>query len=80
MSEVLQFPSEVLMDLRERMVRIETKLDVHADNHTSVKASLESHDARLDKIESNFKLAAGVGSVLLGIVTFFQDPILSLFH
>lgn len=60
--------AEILMDLRERMVRIETKLDNTAD-----------HDQRLTDLEGRVNLFSSIGAILLAIVTFFQEPITRLF-
>ena len=72
-------PYEPLMDLRERMIRIETKLDTHAENHKTLKTTQEEHDDRITKLETNHKVLATVGSILLFVVTFFQAKLTALF-
>lgn len=71
--------SDVLMDLRERMVRIETKLDTHAENRTADKAQADDQERRLSNLESAYKVMASVGAIMLFLITFFQERITSLF-
>ena len=66
---------EILLELRERMVRFETKLDNHAERHTEVRREVESQDQRLSKLEGNFKVAASIGGIAIFMATFFQGPI-----
>lgn len=60
--------TEVLMDLRERMVRIETKIDATVD-----------HEKRISALETSYKIGVAVLSMAIFIVTFFQDWITSRF-
>lgn len=72
-------PSEVLMDLRERMVRIETKLDIHAETAKGVQETLDDHGSRIGTLETRYKIGAALMAVLLFVVTFFQDWITTRF-
>lgn len=67
--------AELLVDLRERMVRIETKLDTHADNHLAIRADVDDHSRRLTVLESHNRLIVSIGAILLFLVTFFQERI-----
>jgi hypothetical protein len=69
--------TELLGDLRERMVRIETKLDVHAEARVADKATLDDHEARLGKLENAYKLLLAAGAVLVFVLTYLQGWITS---
>ncbi len=69
------FPADVLMDLRERMVRIETKLDTQAENDVQTAAKVDSQEVRLQKLEGGYRLLASLGAIGLFLVTFFQAPL-----
>lgn len=82
--------SEVLIDVRERLARIETKLDHAAEWREEVRKDLATHQdetaitftdhaARITVLESRFKQLAAVGSVILFAVTFLQDWIAERF-
>jgi hypothetical protein len=71
--------TELLGDLRERMVRIETKLDTYKDTQASHTKRLDSQDDRIAKLETNHKVLAAIGAVALAIATFFQTQITGLF-
>lgn len=82
--------SEVLIDVRERLARIETKLDHAAEWREEVRNDLashradtastfEDHGARITALESRFKALAAVGAAILFVVTFLQDWITTRF-
>lgn len=68
----------LLLDLRERMVRIETKLDGHAETYKNLTEQVEKHDERLDTLERDHRLIVSLGTITLFIVTFFQEPLTNL--
>lgn len=68
----------LLLDLRERMVRIETKLDGHAETHKNLTEQVEKHDERLDTLERDHRLIVSLGTIAIFIVTFFQEPITNI--
>lgn len=74
-----QEPSDVLMDLRERMVRIETKLDFNADAAKAFQEIQEDHGQRISVLETRYKIGAALMAVMIFVVTFFQDWITSRF-
>lgn len=71
-------PYELLIDVRERMVRIETKLDSHADASTILRTDVDDLECRVSKLESSQKVIASIGAILLFLVTFFQSTITAL--
>lgn len=66
---------ELLTDLRERMVRIETKLDTQTEYASDSRKEIDHLDKRLDKVENRQAIIASGGAIVLFIVTFFQDNI-----
>jgi len=57
----------------ERLVRLETKLDVVLDNQSSFRISFEKHDDRLKRLE-NYRswivgISAAAGAVLTVVVS-----------
>jgi hypothetical protein len=63
------------MDLHGRMVRIETKLDSHAENHTALKATADDLEGRVSKLETAYRILAAAGAVVVFVLTFLQDSI-----
>lgn len=72
-------PSDILMDLHGRMVRIETKLDSHAENHSALKATSEELEDRVSKLEGAYRILVAAGGVCVFVLTFFQDALTGLF-
>lgn len=82
--------AEVLIDVRERLARIETKLDHASERHEEVRtelaahridtsASFDNHETRIAALEGRFKQLAAVGAVFMFVVTFLQDWIANRF-
>lgn len=76
-----------MMDLRERMVRIETKLDTQTEKNTSLTETADAHDARISALEekatslsSSLTTMSWVGAFVVSILTFFQERITAIFH
>lgn len=67
--------SDLLVDLRERMVRIETKLDERSTAQVILRTDVDDHEERITKLEGNYRLLASIGAILLALVTFFQEAI-----
>lgn len=57
---------EVLIDIRERLVRVETKID------DSIKDRMDKQDKRIDKLEDNqtWLWRTTIGSIIGAIITF----------
>lgn len=81
---------EVLFDVRERLARIETKLDHSAEwreevrseiakHRTDITDTLNGHDDRITVLESRFKALAAVGAAFAFVLTFLQDWIAQRF-
>lgn len=75
--------SAVLIDVRERLARIETKLDHSAEwreevrletakHRAEIASTLDGHDARLTVVEGRFKTLAAFGTALMFLLTFLQ--------
>ena len=87
MDDALSSPTGLILDLRERMVRIETKLDSHNDAHAYIdrrfdgidkvllghKTLVEANSAAIAASSTRVKLLAGIGTVALGIIPFLAD-------
>lgn len=57
----IDYPMDVFSDLRERMVRIETKLDAHAENHAALKTTTDDHEVRIRELEDGRSKLLGMG-------------------
>ncbi len=68
----------LLGDLRERMVRIETKLDVHAETSATMSSDIENLDKRLTNLEHLQKTIAALGAIIIFGATYFQSSITTL--
>lgn len=69
--------NEILTEIRERLVRVETKLDSMTDARdiaTSAHTSAKSAHRRLDRIEKIVYWAGTtiIGAVVIGIINFFM--------
>jgi len=80
--------SDVLIDVRERLARIETKLDHASEWREEVRSELKAHrtevaenhsdhETRITTLEGRFKALAAVGAAFMFLVTFLQDWITS---
>lgn len=60
----------------ERLVRLETKLDVVLDNQSAFRASFEKHDERLKHLEQTrshlIGFSAAIGAVVSFVITSFK--------
>lgn len=60
----------------ERLVRLETKLDVVLDNQSAFRSSFEKHDERLKHLEQTRShlvgFSAAIGAVVSFLVTSFR--------
>lgn len=75
---------EVLFDVRERLARIETKLDHSSEwreavqsemaaHRADIQSTLSGHDDRISVLEGRFKALAAVGAAFAFVLTFLQD-------
>ena len=55
----------------ERLVRLETKLDVVLDNQSAFRASFEKHDERLKHLEQTRSHLVGFSAAIGAVVSFF---------
>ena len=63
----------------ERLVRLETKLDVVLDNQASFRSSFEKHDERIKNLE-NYRshlvgVSAAIGAVVMAVLTSVKNLI-----
>lgn len=73
-------PVDLMIDLRERMVRIETKLDIRASKDVEIDASIVDLTSRTNNLETENKVHAAqlktlkwVGSGAIGLIVFLSD-------
>lgn len=73
-------PVDLMIDLRERMVRIETKLDLRADKDHEIDATLVTLASRTTNLETDATILRArlttlkwVGSSAIGLVVFLSD-------
>lgn len=59
----------------ERLVRLETKLDVVLDNQTSFRALFEKHDDRLKHLENSKAGLLGIAGAIGAASSFLMDSI-----
>jgi len=55
----------------ERLVRLETKLDVVLDNQAAFRSSFEKHDERLKHLEQTRSHIVGFSAAIGAVVSFF---------
>ncbi|TFU06161.1 hypothetical protein EUV02_03875 [Polymorphobacter arshaanensis] len=74
----------VLMDVRDRLARIEVKIDFAAERATKLEAAVEKHDLRLDELEEAqiaqrtfVKLVGFAATAIAGIIGMLGDRLLS---
>jgi hypothetical protein len=86
--------SPMILDLRDRMVRIETKLDAHHEAHQVIDRRLDiaearqvALDSRIDVVETEiargkakFATAAGIGGGAVAILSALGDRFWNMFH
>jgi hypothetical protein len=79
-------PVTLMFEMRERLVRIETKMDGATEKVDSMSARVDSHDTRLNALEGNhaqLKTQLGMlkwaGGGLFAVVGLFGDKIVGLF-
>lgn len=79
-SAPIERPVDLMIDLRERMVRIETKLDLRADKDHEVDTSIVDLKSRTYKLETEgtvlraqLKTLKWVGSAAIGLIVFLSD-------
>lgn len=65
--------TEILMDIRERCARMETKQDAQAEATRDLKVTVDAQDERIGKLEGGYRLLASLGAIFVAIMTFFQD-------
>ena len=63
----------------ERLVRLETKLDVVLDNQSTFRSLFEKHDERIKNLE-NYRsqligISAAIGATVTAILTAFKNSI-----
>lgn len=59
----------------ERLVRLETKLDVVLDNQTSFRALFEKHDDRLKHLENSKAGLLGIAGAIGAASSFLMDSV-----
>jgi hypothetical protein len=59
----------------ERLVRLETKLDVVLDNHISFRSSFEKHDERLKRLENTRSHMIGFAAAIGALAGYIIDGI-----
>lgn len=68
-----------MSDDAERLVRLETKLDVVLDNQTAFRTSFEKHDERLKHLEQTrshlIGFSAAVGAVVSFVISTFKHAV-----
>lgn len=72
--------SALMMDLRERMIRIETLLTVSALSHDKLSETVTSNESRIEALESSqvalksmVKVIAWIGGAIITLVTLLGD-------
>jgi chromosome segregation ATPase len=78
-------PVTLMFEMRERLVRIETKMDGATEKVDSMSDKVDSHDTRLNALEGNhaqlqtqLAMLKWAGGGLLGFVGLFGDRIVGL--
>ena len=81
------YPVGLMVDLRERMVRIETKLDTQAETNDRLSETFDKHASRLTTLEtdsnnlkSQVRTVKWVGGIVVTAVTLFGDKLSHMFH
>jgi hypothetical protein len=64
----------------ERLVRLETKLDVVLDHQAAFRASFEKHDERLKTLEQSKSHMVGFSAAIAAIMTMVVSGLKNLFH
>jgi hypothetical protein len=64
----------------ERLVRLETKLDVVLDHQASFRASFEKHDERLKNLEQSKSHMIGFSAAIAAIMTMLVSGLKNIFH
>ena len=64
----------------ERLVRIETKVDMLIDNHQSANSHREKLELRVEEIERRLNIFGGALLVINFLLAFFSDPLRSILH
>jgi hypothetical protein len=64
----------------ERLVRLETKLDVVLDHQAAFRASFEKHDERLKNLEQSKSHMIGFSAAIAAIMTMVVSGLKNLFH
>ena len=63
----------------ERLVRLETKLDVVLDNQAAFRASFEKHDERLKYLEQTrshlIGFSAAIGATITLVLTYVKNAV-----
>jgi len=79
-------PVTLMLEMRERLVRIETKQDNAAEKVEDVVQTQENHETRITALETEatrqkarMALLAGMGAALVSVASIFGDKITSLF-
>lgn len=77
---------ELMIDVRERLVRIETKMDGHAEKDAERVKTLDDHDDRISALEDGARsvraymaLLSWAGGAALAVATLFSGAIDRLF-
>jgi predicted nuclease with TOPRIM domain len=66
-------------DLSERLVRIETKVDMLIENHKTANSQREKLEQRVEEIERRLNLFGGALIAVNFLVVFFADKIRNIF-
>ncbi|QOT72827.1 hypothetical protein H5V43_06865 [Sphingobium fuliginis] len=79
-------PVTLMLEMRERLVRIETKQDNAAEKVEDVVKTQENHEARIVALETEqanqkarVALLMGLGGAAVTVASIFGDKLLSLF-
>ncbi len=79
-------PVSLMIEMRERLVRIETKMDSSAEKVETIETRLSTHETRIADLEGanqemKTRLATlkWVGGAVVTVATLFGDKLLQLF-
>ena len=79
-------PVTLMLEMRERLVRIETKQDNAAEKVADVETKQDNHETRITALETEqarnktrMAMLVGLGGVVTTIASIFGDKIVSLF-
>jgi hypothetical protein len=79
-------PIALMFDVRERLARIETKMDNSAERFASIESDQEDHGKRIDALEkevvqykSKLAVFAGIGGLGITLLSVFGEKLLGLF-